>query len=215
MHRHILVRIHIYARFRIRISVEYPQRRPRCLFRRCISMAPLWKGLLSVSARGTTERSVSSVARKKMRFPFEFLHLNEAGRIRGRNEGKRQRSRDTHTHTHTYVDVHAHIHVHTPARDCISNSLARTTVVFTPSSRPRYSPPLCRRSFSSTFQPRRPPRSLIYLFPRVSRRRLGSFFLFIVASLFPFFAHFVRFPPEFCCSTLSSFDDDVVESSRL
>lgn len=116
-----------------------------------------------------------------MRFPFEFLHLNEAARIRGRN------GNDGGTHVHASVDTHS-------ARRCFEfvGANCRSSHPFVPPL--LFSTP-ASRSFSSTFQPRRPPRSLIYLFPRVSRSRLGSFFLFIAASLFPFFAHFVRFPP--------------------
>lgn len=135
--------------------------------RRCISVAPLERPPFRFRSR--RKRKIGcSFARGKIRFPFEFLHLNEARRIRGRKEGNGNEAR-----IHAHIDKYAH--------NCISNSLARTTVVLTPSSRPGFST-LCCRSFSSTFQPRRPPRSLIYLFPRVSRCRLRSFSLFIVAS---------------------------------
>lgn len=164
--------------------------------RRCISVAPLKRPPFRFRSR--RKRKIGcSFARGKIRFPFEFLHLNEARRIRGRKEGNGNEAR-----IHAHVDKYAH--------NCISNSLARTTVVLTPSSRPCYSPPFAVDRFLPLFSPGdRLGRWFIYflVFRAVdSVPSLCSSSPAVVSLLRPFRSiSFVQFLEV---SSLSSLDDD-------
>lgn len=128
-----------------------------------------------------------------MRFPFEFLHLNEARGIRSR----RRRL--------------IYIYIYNP----VSNSFARTTVALRPA------PVILHPSVSIVFLhfSTQETASLVDLFISscFALRRLASFSLFIVVYSFPFFARFRSISSSFCSRRLRRcrVDDDVEFSSRL
>lgn len=77
----------------------------------CISVPPLEKASFPFPLVAQEKRSIPlSIAREKMRFPFEFLHLNEARGIR--------------TKTRIYIYIYT--------QNPVSNSFARTTVALRP-----------------------------------------------------------------------------------
>lgn len=98
----------------------------------CISVPPLEKAPFPFPLVAQEKRSIPlSIAREKMRFPFEFLHLNEARGIR---------SRRTKTESRIYIYI----------QPCFEFVRANCR---SPSSRPCYSPPLDVDRFLPLFNP--------------------------------------------------------------
>lgn len=189
----------IRSEFRVRISAEYP---PLSRAEGCISVPPLEKASFPFPLVAQEKRSIPlSIVREKMRFPFEFLHLNEARGIRSR----RRRL--------------IYIYIYNP----VSNSFARTTVALRPA------PVILHPSVSIVFLhfSTQETASLVDLFISscFALRRLASFSLFIVVYSFPFFARFVPFPPRsvldvfvvVALTTMSSFrlDFDVAQEPPI
>lgn len=95
----------------------------------CISVPPLEKASFPFPLVAQEKRSIPlSIAREKMRFPFEFLHLNEARGIR--------------TKTRIYIYIYT--------KPCFEFVRANYR---SPSSRPCYSPPLGVDRFLPLFNP--------------------------------------------------------------
>lgn len=114
--------------FRVRISAEYP---PLSRAEGCISVPPLEKASFPFPLVAQEKRSIPlSIVREKMRFPFEFLHLNEARGIRSR----RRRL----------------IYIYIYIQPCFEFVRANYR---SPSSRPCYSPPLGVDRFPPLFNP--------------------------------------------------------------
>lgn len=100
----------------------------------CISVPPLEKAPFPFPLVAQEKRSIPlSIAREKMRFPFEFLHLNEARGIR---------SRRTKTESRIYIYIYTQLCFEFVRANCRS-----------PSSRPCYSPPLDVDRFLPLFNP--------------------------------------------------------------
>lgn len=133
-------------------------------FHGCIFAAPLEKASFPFPLVAQEKRSIPlSIAREKMRFPLEFLHLNEARGIRSRRRKRRK------TESHIYTCIH----------NPVSNSFARTTVALRPAPVIRLHPTTSIVFFHFSTQE---TASLVDLFISscFALSKLASFSLFIV-----------------------------------